>query len=300
MLPISRSTTRSTRAMLCLAARSLIHLKYRSTGSTAKFLQCLATLRASCCKYIAVCGRDVKHRTSPASLCARWTLKGIRLSAVDCTFLTRRIHISCLCWWKERPDSTFRLCVKICTFFFSSNTTCVVFIGELACYNTSGVLGRNYTRCQKSVCLKIPNTDLLTRSQCIRELLDVRGCVIDIPGLDIDEILTTINGIYVAIDFRCALFVIIFYDLKIHHCHHRVIMHIILPHFINKCVVFILYSYMNCSWLCANTSYDIMGDILLTILSKTYKFNCNMVSIIQLTIQWHILSQWFDIKHATH
>ena len=71
----------------------------------------------------------------------------------------------------------------------------LVFIGALARYSSSGALGRNYTRCQNSACLEIPNTDLLARSHCIWELLDVRDGVIDIPGLDIDEVLTTINEI---------------------------------------------------------------------------------------------------------
>ena len=79
------------------------HLYHRSTGLTAKCLKYLAMLRAGCCKHTAVRGMDVKHGTSPASLRARWTLNRIKLFAVHCAFLTRRIQIFCLCWSKKRP-----------------------------------------------------------------------------------------------------------------------------------------------------------------------------------------------------
>ena len=84
---------------------------------------------------------------------------------------------------------------KFVQSFVRSNNTTVVFIGALARYSSSGALCGNYTRCQNSACLEIPDTDFLARSHCIQELLDVRDGVIDIPGLDIDEVLTTINEI---------------------------------------------------------------------------------------------------------
>ena len=98
---------------------------------------------------------------------------------------------------KGKPFMTqhFSRVSKFVQSFVHSNNTSVVFIGALARYSSSGALGRNYTRCQNSACLEIPDTDLLARSHCIRELLDVRDGVIDIPGLDIDEVLTTINEI---------------------------------------------------------------------------------------------------------
>ena len=84
---------------------------------------------------------------------------------------------------------------KFVQSFVGSTNTAVVFIGKLARYISASALGRNYTRCQKSACLEILGTGLLTRFHCIRELLDVRDGVIDIPGLYIDEVLTTINEI---------------------------------------------------------------------------------------------------------
>ena len=98
---------------------------------------------------------------------------------------------------KGKPFMTqhFSRVSKFVQSFVRSNNTSVVFIGALARYSSSGALGRNYTRCQNSACLEIPDTDLVARSHCIRELLDVRDGVIDIPGLDIDEVFTTINGI---------------------------------------------------------------------------------------------------------
>ena len=174
-----------------------VPLYHRSTGLTVKCLKYLAMLRASCCKHTAVRGMDVKHGISPASLRARSTLNGIKLFAEHCAFLTRRIQIFCLCWSKESPLMTqhFSRVSKFVQSFVRSNNTSVVFIGALARYSSSDALGRNYTRCQNSAYLEIPDTDLLTRSQCIRELLDVRDGVIDIPGLDIDEVFTTINEI---------------------------------------------------------------------------------------------------------
>ena len=162
-----------------------------------KILKYLAMFRASCCKHIAARGMDVKHGISPTSLRARWTLNGIKLFAAHCAFLTRRIQIFCLCWSKESLLwlNISPVCQNLYNLFVHSNNTSVVFIGALARYSSSGALGRNYTRCQNSACLEIPDTDLLARSHCIRELLDVRDGVIDIPGLDIDEVLTTINEI---------------------------------------------------------------------------------------------------------
>ena len=98
---------------------------------------------------------------------------------------------------KGKPFMTqhFSRVSKFVQSFVHSNNTSVVFIGALARYSSSGALGRNYTRCQNSARLEIPDADLLARSHCIRELLDVRDGVIDIPGLDIDEVLTTINDI---------------------------------------------------------------------------------------------------------
>ena len=98
---------------------------------------------------------------------------------------------------KGKPFMTqhFSRVSKFVQYFVRSNNTSVVFIGALARNSSSGALGRNYTRCQNSACLEIPDTDLLARSHCIRELLDMGDGVIDIPGLDIDEVLTTINEI---------------------------------------------------------------------------------------------------------
>ena len=117
--------------------------------------------------------------------------------AIHWTFLTRRIQIFCLCWSKESPLwlNISPVCHKFVQSFVRSNNTSVAFIGALARYSSSCALGRNYTRCQNSACLEIPDTGLLARSHCIRELLDVRGGVLDIPGLDIDEFLATINEI---------------------------------------------------------------------------------------------------------
>ena len=106
-------------------------------------------LGTSCCKHIAVRGMGVKHGTSPASLRARWTLNGIKLSVVHCMSLTRRILIFCLCWSKE---SRFWLNISS----VGSNDISVVLIGELARYSSSGALGRNYTRCQNAACLETP------------------------------------------------------------------------------------------------------------------------------------------------
>ena len=109
---------------------------------------------------------------------------------------TTHTHLSPLLV-KGKPFMTqhFSRVSKFVQSFVRSKNTSVVFIGALARYSSSGALGRNYTRCQNSACLEIPDTDLLARSHCIRELLDVRDGVIDIPGLDIDEVLTTINEI---------------------------------------------------------------------------------------------------------
>ena len=52
-------------------------------------------------------------------------------------------------------------------------------------------------------------TGVLARTHCIRELLDVRDGVIDIPGLDIDEVLTTIYEIccnWFSLCIICKLF----------------------------------------------------------------------------------------------
>ena len=98
---------------------------------------------------------------------------------------------------KGKPFLTqhFSYMSKFVQYFFRSNNTSVVFIGELVHYSSSAALGRNYTRCQKSACLEIPDTDLLARWQCIGKLFDVFNGVIDTPGLDFDEVLTTINEI---------------------------------------------------------------------------------------------------------
>ena len=60
--------------------------------------------------------------------------------------------------------------------------------------------------CQKSACLEISDPDLLARSHYIRELLDVRDEVIDIPGILVRSWQPSMK--YVSIDSFCALFAI--------------------------------------------------------------------------------------------
>ena len=182
---------------------------------------------------------------------------------------------------KALYDSTFLPCVKICTIFCSfnnnNNNTSVVFIGALARYSSSGALGRNYTRCQDSACLEISDTDLLARSHWIRELLDVHDGVIDIPGLDIDEVLTTINEIccnWFPLCIICKLF----YVSKSYHCHYKILMHIVHIAFPYKLSVlllfFILYSYLNCTCLYAN-KYYVYNIFIETFLDREYYPSCS-------------------------
>ena len=188
---------------------------------------------------------------APASLRARWTLNGIKLFAVHCLRVPYMTHKNLLpLLVKGKPFMTlhFSRVSKFVQTFVRSNNTSVVF------YRSTG---RNETRCQNSACLEIDDTDLLTKSHCIRELLDVRDGVIDIPSLDIDEVLTTINEIICNWLSLCII-CYIFYDLKSYHCHYRILMHIILRHFINHMCgffLFILHSYLNCTCLFANKYY---------------------------------------------
>ena len=82
---------------------------------------------------------------------------------------------------------------KFIQSFLGSSNTSVVLIGETARHRCSGALGRNYTRCRENDGIETSDTDLLARSHSIRDLLDVRDGVMDLPGFDIDEVLLTIN-----------------------------------------------------------------------------------------------------------
>ena len=120
-----------------------------------------------------------------------------RWMELSCPLYTARALLDAYKSFAGKPFLTqhFSCMSKFVQSFVRSNNTSVVFIGELVHYSSSGALGRNYTRCQNSACLEIPATDLLARSQCICELLEVFDWVINTPGLDIDEVLTTINEI---------------------------------------------------------------------------------------------------------
>ena len=119
---------------------------------------------------------------------------GIKLFAAHCVPYTTHTNLLPLLV-KGKPFAIQHISrmSKFVHSFIASDNTSVVFIGELARNSSSGALGRNYTRCEKSACPVTPDADLLARAQCIRELLDVRDGVIEIPGLHIDEIFTTIN-----------------------------------------------------------------------------------------------------------
>ena len=89
---------------------------------------------------------------------------------------------------------------------------------------------------------------MLARSHCIPELIDVRDGFIDIPGLDTDEVFTTINEICCNW-FSSCIICNFFYELKSYHCHYRVLMHIILRHFINHMCRFCLFSFCIPIWI---------------------------------------------------
>ena len=189
-------------------------------------------LRASCCKHICCSWYG----------CQTWDLpsKSVRQMNIEWNKAVRRTlhgpyttHTNLLpLLVKGKPFKTQHFS-RVSKFVqFRSNNTSVIFIGGLARYSSSGALGRNYPRCQHSAWVEIPDTDMLARSHCIRELLNVRDGAIDIPVLDIDEVLTTINEIccnWISLCIICNLF----YNLKSYRRHYRVLMHIILRHFMN-------------------------------------------------------------------
>ena len=172
----------------CTLRVKMVFVYHRSTGLTAKSLQYLA-IAANIILFMVwlsnmgprqqVCEPDEQINTE-------WN-KAVRRT-LHVPYTTHTIFLPLMV--KGKPFMTQHVS-RVQSFVCSSNTS-VIFIGELACYSSPAALGRNCTRCQKSACLDIPDTNLLARSRCIRELLDVRDGFIDNPGLETDEVLTTI------------------------------------------------------------------------------------------------------------
>ena len=159
-------------------------LYQRSTGLTTKYLKYLAMLRASCYKHC--CSWYGCQTWDLASKFVRqmnteWN-KAVRRT-VRVPYTTHTNLLPLLVKGKPFMTQQFSRVSEFVQSFVRSNNTSVVFIRALARYSSSGALGRKYARCQNSACLEIPYTDLLARSHCIRELLDVRDGVIDIDGV---------------------------------------------------------------------------------------------------------------------
>ena len=79
--------------------------------------------------------------------------------------------------------------------FINSQNEHLQFLGEMARHNSIGALGRNYTRCRAVTDSVPPEPDLVVTAQAVRELLDVRDGVMDMPGFDIVELNTAINDL---------------------------------------------------------------------------------------------------------
>ena len=150
-------------------------------------------LQTYCCSWYGCQTWDLASKHAECQMNTEWNKAVRRTLRVPYTPYTNLLPLLV----KGKPFMTqhfFRVS-KFVQSFVRSNNTCVVCIRALARYISSGALNRNYISCQNSACLEIPDTDLLAGSHCIQELLDVRDGVIGIPGLYIDEVLTTINEI---------------------------------------------------------------------------------------------------------
>ena len=79
--------------------------------------------------------------------------------------------------------------------FIQSKNTHVSFIGERSRHFSHGALGRNYTRCLSPMAPENYNVEMLVRAQAIRELLDVRDRIIDICGIEKDDVLEMLDFI---------------------------------------------------------------------------------------------------------
>ena len=142
------------------------------------------------------------------------------------------------CFGKKIWTQHFSRVSKRVQSFVGSSNTSVVFIGELTRYSSSGAFGRNHIRRQNPPVLKLVSL----YSWNIGSVRWGRN----IPGLDIDEVLATMNEIccnWLSLYIFCNLL----QDLNIYHCHYRVIMHIILRHFLNYMCRSCLFIY--CIWI---------------------------------------------------
>ena len=72
--------------------------------------------------------------------------------------------------------------------FQTSKNKHVNFLGMRARVCTYGSLGRNYVRLMNEVAHTDPSTELLARSQMIKDLIDVRDGISFVNGLSYDEV----------------------------------------------------------------------------------------------------------------
>ena len=83
--------------------------------------------------------------------------------------------------------------IKFLDSFRDSNNSHVAYIGERAIRYAHGPLGRNHTRCMGGVRVDPPETELLARSQAIKELMEVRDGLNHLPGYTRDELVSLIE-----------------------------------------------------------------------------------------------------------
>ena len=143
-----------------------------------------------CCSFYGCQTWDLDSR-SVVSMNTEWN-KAVRRTLL-LPYQTRTSLLPLLISGKSFATQHKMRMIKFLGSFCDSDNSHVAYIGERASRYAHGPLGRNHTRCIGGMRVDPPETDLLARSQAIKELIDARDGIVDLPGYTRDEIITSIE-----------------------------------------------------------------------------------------------------------
>ena len=167
-----------------------MNVKFSSVHSTLKG----QLLQTYCCSFYGCQTWDLTGR-SVRCMGTEWN-KAVRRT-LSIPYKTRTNILPHLVVGKSFVDQHKSRVSNFLDSFIHSRNTHVSYIGARARWYSHGPLGRNFTRCQADVSVAEPVADLLVRSQAIRELIDVRDGISELPGLTHEEIQSVIESLCV-------------------------------------------------------------------------------------------------------